>query len=564
MPEKFWETEGTTSVSFFFRRVLSTLSGISFFAAIRGKQVYTIPNGPRSKSDSNAELIGMGVSDLRKQLFSSDLAVLFLIAFARILLHAVTNHRYGFHRDELAALDDARFLDWGYVVYPPLTPFLARVSLILFGLSVVGLRLFADVAQAAGMFVTGLMARELGGGRSAQIVAAISAFVAPVSFASGTMFEYVSFDYIWWVVAAYFSIRLLRTDDARWCVAIGAALGLGAMTKYTIAFFLAGIVAGTLFTDARRFLRSPWFWCGALLATLICLPNFIWQVHHHFISLDFLRSIHARDVRSGATDGFLFAQFWKCTNVVTAPIWLAGLYYFLVAPSGKRYRMIGWMYVVPLLLFLLARGRDYYLSPAYPMLLAAGSVRGEQWLNTLSFARALVVRRRMYRALAVSAVLVGLAVLPIAPAGSQWWKFADALNGNFNEEFGWPEMAETAAHIRDSLPAEDRAHLGILVGDAGQAGAIHFYGAVYGLPDAISASNTHYLRGYGNPPAETLIVIGFSPEARRGFQSCELAGHLTNRYGIKNSAVGDYTDVFVCRNLHVPWPDFWQGIRSFG
>jgi 4-amino-4-deoxy-L-arabinose transferase-like glycosyltransferase len=504
----------------------------------------------------------MGIFQLRQRVFSSDLAVLIVLALARILLHTLTNNQYGFHRDELAVLENARFLDWGYVVYPPLTPFLARVSLILFGTSLVGLRLFAVAAQAAAMVVTGLMAHELGGGRFAQIVAALAAAIAPVSFASGTMFQYVSFDYLWWVLIAYLVARWLQSEEARWCIAIGAAIGLGFLTKYTIAFFVAGIVAGLLFTDARRYLRTPWLWLGCVLAALICFPNLLWQIHHHFISLDFLKSIHARDVRRGATDGFLCAQLWICTNVITAPLWLAGLYYVFIVPSGKRYRMLGWMYVVPLLLFLLARGRDYYLTPAYPMLFAAGSAWGEQWLNTLPASRARIVRRSTYCALAVATVLVAAVLLPVAPASSKWWKFADKLHGNFNEEFSWPEMAEAAAHIRDSLPSEDRDHLGILVSDAGQAGAITIFGARYGLPNAISGSNTHWLRGYGNPPPATLIVIGFPHDVEPAFQSW--VGHVINRYGIKNSAIGDYTDILVCRNLRLPWPEFWQRIQSFG
>jgi hypothetical protein len=501
---------------------------------------------------------------LKKQILASDLAVLLLLALGRIVLHVVTNRQYGFHRDELLALDDARFLAWGYVVYPPLTPFLARVSLILWGPSLVGLRLFADLAQAAAMVVTGLMARELGGGRFAQLVAALSVFVAPVSLASGAMFQYVSFDYLWWILIAYFTIRLLRTEDARWCLAIGAAAGLAALTKYTIAFFAAGILCGFLFTDARRFLRRSWFWCGILLAVLICLPNFMWQVHHNFIGLDFLKYIHARDVRRGATDHILLGQVWVCANIVTVPIWLAGLYFFLAAPGGRRYRMIAWMYLVPLVLFVFAKGRNYYLAPAYPMLLAAGSAWGEQWVNTFSAARARTIRRSTYDTLAWTAVCMSALVLPIAPAGSAWFKVADKVNRNFNEEFDWPEMAETAAQIRDSLPAADRSHLGILTGDAGETGAIAVFGPRYGLPAAISGSDTDWLRGYGNPPPSTLIVIGFPKIVVGAFKSCEVAGHVTNPYGIENSAIGDYTTIWVCRNLREPWLVFWQQVHSFG
>ena len=158
-------------------------------------------------------------------------------------------------------------------------------------------------------------------------------------------------------------------------------------------------------------------------------------------------------------------------------------------------------------------------------------------------------------------------VLRIPSPASAWWKFCDNLNGgNFSEEFGWREMTATVAGIRDSLPAADRAQLGILAGDAGEAGALNLYGPAYGLPRAISGSNSHWLRGYDDPPPQTVITVG-SPRdfyLERFFESCVLAGHLTNRYGIRNTAIGDYTDVFVCRNLRQPWPEFWKTFRWFG
>ncbi|MGD0457678.1 MAG: glycosyltransferase family 39 protein [Terriglobia bacterium] len=507
----------------------------------------------------------MRPSRMWQKIASSDSGILVLLALFSILLHTLTNGQYGFHRDELARLDDARYLAWGYVVYPPVTPFIARLALTFFGPSLVALRFFAALAQGIAMVLTGLMAGELGGKRLAQLVAAIAAAIAPVAFASGALFQYVSFDYLWWVLTAYLMIRLLKSEDPRWWLGIGAAIGAGMMTKYTMAFLVAGIVGGVLLTAARRYLRSPWLWCGVALSILIFLPNLIWQIHHSFVSLEFLKSIHARDVRVGHTDGFLLGQLWKSSNVVTVPLWLAGLYYFFAVPAGKRYRLIGWMFVIPLAAFFFAKGRDYYPAPAYPMLLAAGAVWGEQWAGTLSPARARRVRATTWRAFAISGALVAVVVLPIAPLGSRWWIVANKLNDNFNEEIGWPAMAETVAHIRDSLPREDRARLGILAGDAGEAGAINLYGSAYGLPRAISGSNSHWFRGYGDPPPQTVIAVGLS----RGvldwaFESCESTGHLTNRYGIKNSAIGDNTDVFACRRLRQPWPEFWKQFRWFG
>ena len=168
----------------------------------------------------------------------ADVLPLLGIACAVALVHLLTNGRYGFHRDELQFLSDARHLDWGFVVYPPLTPLVERVSLDLFGASMVGLRLFSVIAQAAVIVVSGLMAFELGGGRLAQVTTAVSVALSPVPLFEGTEFQYTTFDFLWWVLVAYFVIRLLKTENPRWWLAIGAAVGIGMQTKYTMLFFV--------------------------------------------------------------------------------------------------------------------------------------------------------------------------------------------------------------------------------------------------------------------------------------------------------------------------------------
>src|ERR1700757_1722693 len=167
-------------------------------------------------------------------------ALLLGIAATIAILHLATNGRYGFHRDELQFLSDARHLDWGFVSYPPMTPFLEHIGLSLFGLSLVGLRLFSVIAQAAVIYVSGLMARDLGGGRLAQVTAAVTVALSPLPLFEGTEFQYSSFDFLWWVLIAYFTIRVLRTEDPRWWLGAGAAVGCGLLTKYSIVFYVAG------------------------------------------------------------------------------------------------------------------------------------------------------------------------------------------------------------------------------------------------------------------------------------------------------------------------------------
>src|SRR5512145_2565321 len=197
--------------------------------------------------------------------FFTDTKILFLLGLALFLLHMFTNHQYGFHQDELVVLDNAYHLDWGFIEYPPLTPFLARIELTLFGLSLVSARTFAALALSISMVLAGLMARELGGSRRTQVMAAVAAAIAPFAMIQGSLIQYVTIDYLWGVLLAYLVIRLLRSEDPRGWIPIGLVIGLGMMTKYTMAIFAAGLVAGVLLTEARRYLQSPWLWGGVAL-----------------------------------------------------------------------------------------------------------------------------------------------------------------------------------------------------------------------------------------------------------------------------------------------------------
>jgi dolichyl-phosphate-mannose-protein mannosyltransferase len=490
-----------------------------------------------------------------------DTALLIYLALVTVIVHMLLGQRYGFHRDELATLDDARHLAWGYVAYPPVTPFFGRLSLILFGPTLPGFRLFAALAQAVALVLTGLMAREMGGGRGAQLVAAFAA--VPFCLAGGALMQYVSFDYLFWVLAAYCMVRLLVSCDPRWWLAIGASIGFGMLSKYTMGVFVVGIVAGVLLTDARRYLRSKWLWYGVALSVLIFFPNLLWQAHHHFISVDFLKHIHERDVRQGRTKNFLPDQL--VLTLLAFPLCLAGLYYSFLAPAGKRLRAIGWMFIVPLILFIILKGRFYYFAAAYPMTYAAGSVWGERWLDSLSRDWAAFLRVIALLVLGADIAVMSALALPLAPVHSKWWNVASKVQGDFVEEMGWPELVETVAQIRDSLPPGQGAHLGILTGNYGEAGAINLFGPKYGLPPAISGVNSFWARGYGDPPPDTLIVLGHSAGyLARNFNSCRLAAYAWNRFGVENEETRDYTGIYICSGLKKPWHEFWADYRHFG
>jgi 4-amino-4-deoxy-L-arabinose transferase-like glycosyltransferase len=398
--------------------------------------------------------------------------------------------------------------------------------------------------------------------------------------------QYISFDYVCWVWVAYCVVRLLGGGEARWWIGIGAGIGLGMMAKYTMAFLAAGVVAGVLLTDVRRHCKSKWLCIGAGVAVLILLPNLIWQVRRDFVAVAFLRFLHERDVATGVTDWFLAGQLEL--TLLAFPLAGAGLWFCLFSNEGKRYRMVGWMYAVPLVLFLVMRGRDYYLAPAYPMLYAAGAVWGEKWMMRQREASkeaekqgskgagrearpdangdtwAPWIRGAIWAVLAVDVVLAGAVALPLAPVNSAWWKLVAKVDVVFPEEIGWPEFVETVAQVRDQLPRSEREELGILAGNYGEVGALNLYGEKYGLPRAISGVNSSWERGYGNPAPETLIVVGFQRDfLERHFASCELAARTWNRYGVANEETVEDPDIFVCRGLRGGWEAFWKEVRGF-
>lgn len=499
------------------------------------------------------------------QFFRSDLGVLLAVAAVRVFVHLVTNGQYGFHRDELQTLDDARHLDWGFVAYPPIAPLLGRVELVLFGASLVGFRLFAAVAVSLVMVLTGLVAKELGGDRRIQLLAAIATGISPFSLTQGAVFQYVSFDYLSASATTYFLVRLLKSGDPQWWLAVGAMLGLGMETRYTAGFLAVGLAGALLLTPLRRHLASGWLWAGVALSILLFLPNLVWQARHQFISLDFLSYLHARDLRQGRYRDFYTAQPLLCLNMVTVPLALLGLWFYFIRAEGRRYRLLGWTVLVTFSIFAIAGARSYYTAPLYPVLIAGGSVMLGIWMARLAPRPARAIWAAQWGLILIAGVLFALLVMPIAPLGSRVWRLTARLHDQFREEIGWPELAGNVAGVFHSLPPEERARSGILTGNYGEGGALNLYGGALSLPPAMTLTNSFWYRSFDSREPQTVIVVGFDlDEAERLFDRCAIAARNSNPLDVENEESRDHPDILVCRNLKMPWPKYWATHRRFG
>jgi 4-amino-4-deoxy-L-arabinose transferase-like glycosyltransferase len=495
----------------------------------------------------------------------ADLVPLLVLALLRLLLHVFLNTQYGFHRDELQVLDDAQHLDWGYVPYPPLTPFFGWLELHLFGTSLTGFRFFAALAQCAAMVLAGLIARELGGRRFAVLLAAIATAAMPFSLVMSSLLMYSSFDLLWWVAIAYFTLRLINSGNPRWWLAIGVIFGLGLMTRYTIAICAAGLLVGVVATGLRRQLLTPWPWLGALVALLMFAPNLLWQARHDFVYLDFVRHIHERDIRWHRTDGFWVEQLYANSGPLLLPLWAAGLLFLACAQSMRPYRVLAWIYVIALILFAVSRGRGYYVAPAYPMLLAAGAVAFQVWLDRLRVAPARALRGGAWAMLALACVSSAVVALPLGPVNSLTWRVARKVHDNFAEQIGWPELAQRVAEVYRALPESERARTAILTNNYGEAGALNLYGPALGLPPVISRTNTYWYRGYGDPPPAVIIELGNDADDEKDSAAkCTSFGRFSNSQDVKNEESASGYEIFVCRDIPPKWPEIWGARPRYG
>jgi len=508
----------------------------------------------------------------------SGLAVVAALAVVKAALHLATTGLFGYSYfvDELYFLACSEHLAWGFVDMPPLFPAVTALIRLLFGDSLLAVRLLPALSGAALVLMTGLMARDLGGRRFAQGIAALAVLTAPLWMLLHSIHTMNELEQLFWTAAAWIVIRIVRDDRPEGWLLCGVICGLGMLNKHSMAFFGVALVAALVLTPERRAFRSRWLWLGGLAAALIYLPNLVWDVQHHFPHFEMLANIKAdgRDVHLNPLQ-FMLQQV-QLFNPVALPLWLGGLVWLLAGRQGRRWRVLGIAYLAVLAEMFLLDGRPYYPAPAYPMLLAAGGVALEQWLDRREekSGRWRLARPAYAAVLAVSGAVLAPIFIPLLPPETLI-RYSRAIGFSqpriethrlgplpqlMADRFGWKEMAEEVARIYNSLPPADRAKAAIFGQNYGQAGAIDHYGPALGLPKALSGHLTYYLWGPRGYTGEVMIVMDDDRETlERLFRSVELAGHVAHPYSMPY----EHFDVWVCRGLREPLSTLWPRIKKY-
>ena len=335
---------------------------------------------------------------------ASATGLLLGLAAAKIILQFAGIRSYGFFRDELYYMACGEHLAWGYVDQPPLIALIAWIARHLFGHSIVGLRIFPVLAGAAVVFLTGIFARELGGGRLAQSVAAVSILFAPAFLAFDSFFSMNAFEPLFWLLCAWLVVRIVKGATPKLWLVFGIVAGLGLENKHTMLVFGFALAVGLLLGGEWRLFRSKWIWMGACVAILFFLPNLIWEARHGWPQVEVVRNAQLyKNIRISPLD-FLGEQV-AFLNPIAFPVWLGGLLWYVTASEAKRFRFLACTYLIVLAIFMFLGGKSYYVLPIYPILLAAGGMMLERFAGSRK-------RRRMVLAYVGVIVVAGLVALP--------------------------------------------------------------------------------------------------------------------------------------------------------
>lgn len=469
--------------------------------------------------------------------------------------------RYGFQRDEVYFLDAARHLSGGYVDQPAFAPLLARVSLSLFGVSLPGLRLWPALAAGATVVIGALTAREFGGGRRPQLVAAVGVATMPVLWGANHVANTTGYEILAWAALALVVARIGRTGDDRWWLLGGVAAGLGMADNHLMAFFALAVIVGVLLSRGGRRLLNRWFAAGVAIAVAATVPDIWWQATHGWAAVAMTHALNRENGGPLHAVTWVVGQFFLVAIVL---IWICGAGLLRLWRSAEPlWRALAWAYGLLYVLFAVTTGgKIYYLAGAYVYLMAAGAVAVDGWLAAKP--RRL---RGLAVATAVTSAVMALLLLPVLPPTGIGPKHA--MDSTLAETVGWPQLVGTVRTVWFSLPPDQRADAVIFTADYSEAGAINELGRGTGLPTAVSGQNTVWWWGPGNPNATTVVAVAPSPDAagdyaaylRRYFTQVRAAATLTNPYGVRNIESGGH--VYVCTGLSEPWGRLWPQLRHY-
>lgn len=516
-------------------------------------------------------MITVARRDYRKALVSSTAIVLY-IAIIDFAFHVAIGGNYGYFRDELYYIVAGQHLSFGYVDFPPMIALLSALMNVVARDSLVSIHIIPAIAGGAIVFVSGMIAAELGGERKAQILTAVATMFS-ASFAVASIFSMDVLDVLWWTLLAFLLVRIIKAEnkDPKLWIYFGIIAGIGLMTKLTIAFFLVCLLIAFLVTSKRSYLKSKWLWLAAAIAVLFLSPYIIWNSLNGWATVDFF--IHHGGLNGGGQLSFLANQL-LIAGLLGLPLAIIGLVFFLRSQSGRPFVVLGLTFLLLLVIFALMNAKPYFIMGAYPFVFAGGANLIER---TSSSSRRW---RFIWPTYLAGILLVGIILAPVyAPVlppqtfvkyysgltsvanGAAAQGNAGAFPQYLGDRFGWNTMTATVAQVYHNLPPSEQAQACILTVNYGEASALILLGKAYGLPPVISGHNNYYIWGPGKCSGAVLIVVGYSPsDLTPYYRNITIGATITCSYCMANE---DNLLVIIATSPYYSLQSNWPALKHF-
>ncbi len=499
----------------------------------------------------------------------------FLVLFHVAVTLWVRHLGWGYFRDEFYYLICGRRLAWGYVDQGPIVALQARAAETLFGRSLVGIRMFSAIAGGVRVFLTGLLAWSLGGKRAAQVLAMIGVMAVPNYLGIDSFLSMNSCESMFWMTALFAVILIARGGSPKLWLLFGAAAGLGLLNKPSMTFFLIALLVALIITPQRRLLATPWMLAGVALMLVIVAPYIVWQIHNHWPTLEFLENGRNRHKNVALGPLAMLGAQIREMHPVNLLIWLPGLVWLL---KRSAWRWLGITYLVFLAIMMAMHAKDYYITPIYPILFAAGGLAWESWARGTARLRD-PNRIFGFPVLEAVVVLLSLMVLPMSNpilTPKAWIAYADTLhlrgkasktetmeNGAlpqfYADRFGWQEEVDQITRVYQALTPEEQRHTVIVCDNYGEASAVNFLGR--GLPTAISGHNNYWLWGPGQPDITTAILVEGSTVAhlQQFADSVQVAGQTGTEYSMPY----EHKHIFLLRGVRQTPGSMWADKKDY-
>ncbi|MCX6246507.1 MAG: glycosyltransferase family 39 protein [Bacteroidetes bacterium] len=466
---------------------------------------------------------------------------IFLIALANTAIHLCFYNTLGFHRDELLYFSLGQHLSTGYASVPPFIGLMAWCMIHLFGPTLFVARLLPAIFSGIMVFLVAAIVKEFRGGPYARILAAIGILVYPVNLRAFYLFEPVFFDVFFWTLIFYILIRWINTHKERYLLLLGIVAGIAVMNKYSVFFQFFGLIIVFILSSRRELFSKRLFWTGILLAFLIILPNFVWQVSHDFPVVTHMKAL--RDSQLVHVNRLTFLTDQLFILLTSLFLVLPGIIYLLFSTKMKDWRLLGIACILAFAILMLLRGKSYYTAGIYPLIIAAGACFWENLFHGKS------LRLTLPALMLLITLPILPAVLPVQNArsmatGFSWFQKMTGVGSFLRDEkgiyhslpqdyadmLGWDELAKITAKAYRQVP--DKKSCLIYCENYGEAGAIMVLGKKYGLPDPVCFSESFY---YWAPrklehEIHTLIYINDEPgkDVQALFADFRLIGKISD------------------------------------